>query len=293
MTLKSGTGQACAACKYQRRRCTPECLLAPFFPADQPKMFQNVHRLFGVKNIQNLLKELDPDQKAMAMKSIKFHAAMRDKYPVYGCLVEIQQLSYQIQMVEEELQAVLQQLAYYRQQQQQQEMSPTNDYLSELQLGMAPPRNTALSLVHEDNPPQYNGVVPTLPIAPQLSYSNSPNADHYSYLDFKENNVVNSLCQQPYDSNSNDNNTNSLVMHSQQLVIPQPLPHVQQETTQDYNEMHPFFDHIDDTQSYIGPKEAYESSLESSMKDSRQLVEQMDENELKSAAACFSLTSVN
>ncbi|KAI3464007.1 hypothetical protein Pfo_020670 [Paulownia fortunei] len=259
MTLKSGTGQACAACKYQRRRCTPECLLAPFFPADQPKMFQNVHRLFGVKNIQNLLKELGPDQKAMAMKSIKFHATMRDKYPVYGCMAEIQQLTYQIQMVEEELQAVLQQLAYYRQQhQQQQEMSPTDDYLSELQLGMAPPGNgnAALSLVHEDNPPQYNGVT-ALPIAPQVSYSNSGNADYsINYLDFKENNVVNTLCQETY-SNSNDNNTNSMVMHSQ-LITPQPLS-IQQETTEDYNEMHPFFNHIDDTQSYIGSKEAYES----------------------------------
>ncbi|KZV56519.1 LOB domain-containing protein 27 [Dorcoceras hygrometricum] len=118
MTLKSGSGQACAACKYQRRRCTSECVLAPFFPADQMKMFQNVHRLFGVKNIVNTLRELDPDQKAIAMKSMKSQATMRDKYPVYGCLVEIQQLSYQIQLAEEELQAVLQQLAYYRQSQQ-------------------------------------------------------------------------------------------------------------------------------------------------------------------------------
>ncbi|KAK6153363.1 hypothetical protein DH2020_013002 [Rehmannia glutinosa] len=283
MTLKSGTGQACAACKFQRRRCTPECLLAPFFPADQPKMFQNVHRLFGVKNIQNLLKELGPDQKPIAMRSIKFHAAMRDKYPVYGCLVEIQQLTYQIQMAEEELQAVLQQLAYYRQQhQQQQEMSATTDYLSELQLGMGPP-NAALSLVHEDNPTAIYNSVAELPIAPQISsFSNSGNGDYgINYLDFKENNVVDSFCQQTY-SNSNDNIANSM-----------PMSVEQQETTPDYNEMHPFFDHIDDTQSYIGSKEVYESSLESPLNDSRQLVEEMDENELKSAAACFSLTSVN
>ncbi|GFP80105.1 LOB domain-containing protein 27 [Phtheirospermum japonicum] len=261
MTLKSGTGQACAACKYQRRRCTPECLLAPFFPADQPKMFQYVHRLFGVKNIQNLLKELSPDQKPMAMKSIKFHAAMRDKYPVYGCLVEIQQLTYQIQMAEEELQAVLQQLVYYRQQHQhQQEMSATTEYLSELQLGMAPPGNTDMTLVHEDNPTQYNNVT-ELPIGPQISsYSNSCNADYgINYLDFKESNAVDSFCQETY-SNSNDKNTDSMIMQSQ-LITSQPMI-VQQDTTQDYNEMHPFFDHIDDTQSYVGSKEAYESKYD-------------------------------
>ncbi|KAL3617996.1 hypothetical protein CASFOL_038317 [Castilleja foliolosa] len=293
MTLKSGTGQACAACKYQRRRCTPECLLAPFFPADQHKMFQNVHKLFGVKNIQNLLKELSPDQKPMAMKSIKFHAAMRDKHPVYGCLFEIQQLTYQVQMAEEELQAVLQQLAYYRQQQQhQQEMSATTEYLSELQLGMAPPRNTDM-IVHEDHPTQYNNNVNEMPIGTQInSYSNSCNADYgINYLDFKESNVVDSFCQETY-SNSNENNTDSMIMQSQ-MITPHAMV-VQQDTNQDYNEMHPFFDHIDDTQSYVGSKEAYESSLESTLKDSRsQLVEEMDENELKSAAACFSLTSVN
>lgn len=219
MTIKSGTGQACAACKYQRRRCTPECLLAPFFPADQPKMFLNVHRLFGVKNIQNLLKELGPDQnqKAIAMKSIKFHATMRDKYPVWGCMVEIRQLSYQIQIVEEELQAVLQQLAYYRQQQQH---DATDDYISELQLGMAPPGNN----LNDHNAADYN----------------------INYLDFKEmNNVVNSMCQHHTTySNTNENNPNAihLLMHPHDM------------------EMQPFFDNIDDTQSYIGSKEAYDQS---------------------------------
>ncbi|KAK4437121.1 LOB domain-containing protein 27 [Sesamum alatum] len=293
MTLKSGTGQACAACKYQRRRCTPECLLAPFFPADQPKMFLNVHRLFGVKHIQNLLKELDPDQKPMAMKSIKFHAAMRDKYPVYGCLVEIQQLTYQIQLAEEELQAVLQQLAYYRQQQQQQEMSPTDDYLSQLQLGMAPPGNAAgMLVVHQDNPPQQYNVVTAVPVAQHASYSNNGNANYNANLDSKENNDVDSLWfQQAYSYNSNNTNPNSMVIQSQ-LATSEPMP-IPEETAQDYNEMHPFFDNIDDRQSYIGSKEPYESSLESSLKDSRQTVEQIAENELKSAAACFSLTSVN
>ncbi|XP_075491259.1 LOB domain-containing protein 27-like [Primulina tabacum] len=195
MTLKSGSGQACAACKYQRRRCTSECVLAPFFPADQPKMFQNVHRLFGVKNIVNTLRELDPDQKAIAMKSMKFHATMRDKYPVYGCLVEIQQLAYKIQLAEEELQAVLQQLAYYRQNQQQ-EMSSTNDYLSQLQLGVAPPaENSAMPVLRQENiPADYGSVRAALPVA---TYSNA------DYLDSRESNGL--WIQQQFGNVENEN----------------------------------------------------------------------------------------
>lgn len=87
-------------------------------------MFQNAHKLFGVKNILKILKQLDQTQRVIAMKSIKYQANMRDRFPVYGCLVEIQQLYCQIQAGEEELQAVLVQLAFYRwNHQQQQEIS--------------------------------------------------------------------------------------------------------------------------------------------------------------------------
>ncbi|PIM97880.1 hypothetical protein CDL12_29645 [Handroanthus impetiginosus] len=285
MTLKNGTGQACAACKYQRRRCTPECLLAPFFPADDPRTFRSVHKLFGVKNIQNLLKDLDPTRKAIAVKSIKYHADMRDKYPVYGCLVDIQHLNYQIQMAEEELQAVLQQLVYY-QQQYQREVSPTDDYVSQLQLGMAPPGNTSMQVVPQDNPTQYNAMT-------AVPFSNNSNVDYNTNMDDKEKNNVDSMwiqqIQQTYSSNNNDSNS---IIIQPPVSTSQPLP-MPQETTQDYNEMHPFFDNVDDRQSYVASKEAFESSFDSSIKDSRQPLEQIAENELKNAAACFSLTSVN
>ncbi|KAK6117984.1 hypothetical protein DH2020_048273 [Rehmannia glutinosa] len=246
-------------------------------------MFQSVHRLFGVKHVQNLLKGLSPHDQAWAVKSIKFHAAMREKYPVHGCLVEIQQLTYQIQAAEQELQVVLQHLAYYRQQNQnqnqnhrpQEDISPVDDYLSQIQLGMAPPGNGNMPIVcHDSNPPQHYDE--------NFEYNNSN-------LGYKENiNDVDSfwIQQQTYCYNNNNNNANSMVMQSQTMAVPE-------ETNQDYNEMHSFFDNIDDRQSYIGSKEAYESSLESSLKDSKQGMEQMADNELKSAAARFSLTSVN
>ncbi|PHT47828.1 LOB domain-containing protein 22 [Capsicum baccatum] len=299
MTLKGGTSQACAACKYQRRRCTPECPLAPYFPADQPKMFQNAHRLFGVSKILKILKHLDPSQKKIAMKSIIYQANARDKHPVYGCVAEIQNLLFSIQLCEEELQTVHAQLAFYRQQQQQQEISSTiSDTVSQIQLGMPPPAIVAapppangngLTLFHQDAPSQYNVASnATLPVQSYPSYSNNSYA---AFVDPKENNVVNSLwIQQSYGNSVCNNNTmimQSQLPASQTIVVPQ-------EVTQDYDDIHhPFFDTIDDRQSYIDSKEAYDSSSESSLKDTRQSVEHVADNELKNAAACFSLTSIN
>ncbi|CAJ2665598.1 unnamed protein product [Trifolium pratense] len=79
------TNKACAACKYQRRKCSKDCPLAPYFPADKPKMFGNAHRLYGVSNILKILKEIDDDKKDDAMKSIIFESDIRAKFRVDGC----------------------------------------------------------------------------------------------------------------------------------------------------------------------------------------------------------------
>ncbi|XP_055825654.1 LOB domain-containing protein 27-like [Solanum dulcamara] len=308
MTLKGGTRQACAACKYQRRRCH-DCPLAPYFPADQPKMFQNAHRLFGVSNILKLLKELDPSQKKVAMKSIIYQANARDKHPVYGCVAEIQNLLFNIQLYEEELQAVHAQLAFYRQQQQQQqqEISTTtlSDSFSQIQLGMPPPgvvaaspstngaNGNGLTLFHQDVTSQYNAAVnAALPVQSYPSYLNNNyvSYNNTTFVDPKENNAVTSLwIQQSYGNNVCNNNT--MIMQSQ--LTPSQTIVVPQDVTQDYDGIHPFFDPIDGRQSYIDSKEAYDSSSESSLKDTRQSVEHVAENELKSAAAYFTLTSIN
>ncbi|GAB4832173.1 hypothetical protein Ancab_006190 [Ancistrocladus abbreviatus] len=104
MTGKGGTIQACAACKYQRRGCSPDCALAPYFPADQPQLFQDVHRLFGVSKILRMLKQLsDDDQKDEAMKSIIYESEMRRRFPVHGCLGIIWKLKEQIKQSQEVL----------------------------------------------------------------------------------------------------------------------------------------------------------------------------------------------
>ncbi|XP_062168800.1 LOB domain-containing protein 27-like [Alnus glutinosa] len=291
MTLKGGTSQACAACKYQRRRCSAECPLSPYFPPEQPKLFQNAHKLFGVSNILKILKNLEPGQKNEAMRSIIYQANMRDKFPIYGCCWIICQLKYQIIHAEEELQAVQAQLEMYRQHHQISSMPP-DDVTSQLELGMAPPSNGGLSLFNHATTPQHynNAVSQALPVPQQQCYSNGSKAVYSSpsYMDAKDINVANSFwVQQTYGNNNN----NSMAIQSQ-LVVSQPQA-IQQEVVQEYDELHPFFDSIDDRQSYIDSKEAYESSSEESLKDTTQSTEHVAENELKNAAARFSLTSVN
>ncbi|KAK2998829.1 hypothetical protein RJ639_023900 [Escallonia herrerae] len=276
MTLKGGTNTACAACKYQRRRCNPDCALAPYFPADKPKMFENAHRLFGVKKIVKMLERLDVTQQKLAMNSIIYQANMRNRDPVYGCTGQIGQLAYQIQRCEEELHAVLTQLALHRQHE-------PNDSTSQLQLGMAPPSLSVQNL----NP------MAALPNAFHYSYSDSGMAGYNtaSYIDFKDNNVVNSMWAQQAYINESNKIDNPITMQSHLIATEMP---VQQEAAHVYSdEIHPFFDTIDDRQSYIDSKEAYDSSSESSLKDTTQSIEHVAQNELKSAAARLSLTSVN
>ncbi|GLJ16757.1 hypothetical protein SUGI_0288440 [Cryptomeria japonica] len=79
--------QACSACKHQRRKCTADCQLAPFFPAEQTKRFQSVHRVFGVCNILKLLNKLETfEEKQRAVDSLCWDASCRDRNPVDGSL---------------------------------------------------------------------------------------------------------------------------------------------------------------------------------------------------------------
>ncbi|KAI9086466.1 hypothetical protein K1719_031550 [Acacia pycnantha] len=286
MTIKGGTTQACAACKYQRRKCTPECLLAPYFPAEQPKVFQNVHKLFGVSNIKKMLKTLDPAKRKIAMDSIICQANFREKYPVRGCYEEICRLRYQILRMKEECQAVHQQLKICRQHYHHHHQLP-----DQLELGITPcSNNNGLQLFDQMPQPQdYNNLVAatSLPMS-QHHHQQHEAYDNPLYIDSKDG-VPNLIwAEHPYD----DNNSCSMAMQPQIDASHQPLV-IEQEVAEDYDEIHPFFYAMDDRQSYVNSKEAYESSSEESLKDTAKRTQHVAENELKNAAACFSLTSVN
>lgn len=252
MTLKGGTKQACAACKFQRRKCTPECVLAPYFPADQPKAFQNVHKLFGVSNIEKILKNLDPSQKKVAMDSIICQANYRDKYPVHGCWEEICRLRYQIWYVEEELRVVHQQLEIYRQhflhyQHQGSSSSMVDDVTSLLELGMTPRNNYALQLLNHTpplNPDTYNSSEAALPaVSDQHSYCNS-NSVGYNSMDVESKDHVvtpNHLLVQ-HACQDDDGDSMAMAMQSSlQLGDSQPLDMQQKVVGEYYDEMCPLF----------------------------------------------------
>ncbi|KAK1306993.1 LOB domain-containing protein 22 [Acorus calamus] len=108
------TNQACAACKYQRRKCNPDCPLAPFFPADRQRQFMNAHRLFGVSNILKIIRDLEPNLKCEAMRSIIFQSDARANDPVYGCVGIIKNLELLIAKESAELSSVYQQVMAFR-----------------------------------------------------------------------------------------------------------------------------------------------------------------------------------
>ncbi|KAK4778610.1 hypothetical protein SAY86_006138 [Trapa natans] len=119
------TSNACAACKYQRRKCKPECQLSQYFPSHQPSVFKNVHKLFGVKNVLSILKNIqNPNQKDDAMTSIIYEANMRKMFPVRGCCHLIDAYSAEVKLLEEELRAVRSQIEFYRNQPYNQHPTP-------------------------------------------------------------------------------------------------------------------------------------------------------------------------
>ncbi|XP_015884549.1 LOB domain-containing protein 7 [Ziziphus jujuba] len=100
----------CAACRYQRKRCPPDCPLAPYFPSNRENDFHNARKLFGINNMLKLIKNLDPPNKHIAMKSIIFQANKRALDPVGGCHRIILDLELLIQAYTSELQHVLHKL---------------------------------------------------------------------------------------------------------------------------------------------------------------------------------------
>ncbi|KAK9664251.1 hypothetical protein RND81_14G028600 [Saponaria officinalis] len=81
----SGAHQACAACKHQRKRCTDKCILAPFFPAEKVREFQAVHKVFGVSNVQKIVRNLQNDEdRKRAADSLVWEALCRQKDPILG-----------------------------------------------------------------------------------------------------------------------------------------------------------------------------------------------------------------
>lgn len=111
--MASSSSSPCAACKFLRRKCTAECVFAPYFPPDQPHKFANVHKIFGASNITKLLNELPTHQREDAVNSLAYEADARVKDPVYGCVGAISVLQRQVAQLQNDLAIAHSDLARY------------------------------------------------------------------------------------------------------------------------------------------------------------------------------------
>lgn len=109
----SSSNSPCAACKFLRRKCTQECVFAPYFPPDQPKKFENVHKVFGASNVTKLLNELNASQREDAVNSLAYEAEYRLRDPVYGCVGLISVLQHRLKQVQDDLLNAKKDLATY------------------------------------------------------------------------------------------------------------------------------------------------------------------------------------
>ncbi|XP_078433469.1 protein ASYMMETRIC LEAVES 2-like [Wolffia australiana] len=112
--MASSTSSPCAACKFLRRKCQPDCIFAPYFPPDQPQKFAHVHKIFGASNVTKLLNELTPYQREDAVNSLAYEAEMRLRDPVYGCVGVISILQHQLRQLQMDLSCAKSELSKYQ-----------------------------------------------------------------------------------------------------------------------------------------------------------------------------------
>ncbi|XWS74787.1 hypothetical protein CRYUN_Cryun01aG0027300 [Craigia yunnanensis] len=80
------SSSSCAACKLLKRRCSPNCIFAPYFRSNEPKKFAKVHKVFGASNVSKILIEVPEEQREDTVNSLAYEAEVRLRDPVYGCI---------------------------------------------------------------------------------------------------------------------------------------------------------------------------------------------------------------
>ncbi|KAK1388858.1 LOB domain-containing protein [Heracleum sosnowskyi] len=93
MQRDNGSPAACAACRHQRKKCTENCVLAPYFTIEKNKEFQAVHKLFGVSNVAKIVKSLDLEDRQRAVDSLVWEATCRQNDPILGSYAEFKRVS--------------------------------------------------------------------------------------------------------------------------------------------------------------------------------------------------------
>ncbi|GJN10222.1 hypothetical protein PR202_ga28299 [Eleusine coracana subsp. coracana] len=83
------SARPCAACRRLGFVCPPDCVFAPYFPADDAGdyRFAVLHNVFGASNIATLLDvlgSLEPEHRASAVESVFLSAVEFQSYPDFG-----------------------------------------------------------------------------------------------------------------------------------------------------------------------------------------------------------------
>lgn len=96
----TGFGSSCGACKFLRRKCTNQCVFAPYFCYEQAAShFAAVHKVFGASNVSKLLLHLPVHNRSDAATTISYEALARMRDPVYGCVAHIFALQQQVYII--------------------------------------------------------------------------------------------------------------------------------------------------------------------------------------------------
>ncbi|XP_039116470.1 LOB domain-containing protein 1-like isoform X2 [Dioscorea cayenensis subsp. rotundata] len=106
----------CAACRMLHRRCNAKCMLAPYFPADEPGKFAAVHKVFGASNVIRMLQIVDEERRDDAVKGLVYEAYARLRDPVYGCTGAIFYLQKCVEDLEKQLREAREQVLQSREQ---------------------------------------------------------------------------------------------------------------------------------------------------------------------------------
>ncbi|XP_057837306.1 LOB domain-containing protein 11 [Cryptomeria japonica] len=100
---ESASSSPCAACKMQRKKCRDNCLLAPYFPQNNPQKFLLVHKVFGTGNVIKLLQDVPAEQRDEAVNSMVFEARERLRDPVNGSSATINNLQRKVAELQAQL----------------------------------------------------------------------------------------------------------------------------------------------------------------------------------------------
>ncbi|RVW28446.1 LOB domain-containing protein 24 [Vitis vinifera] len=95
----------CAACKYLRRRCPPDCIFSSYFPSNDPQRFASVHRILWCQQYWKDATE--------ATESMYYEAQCRVADPVYGIVKTISLLNQEIHHAQSQLAKIQAQIAFY------------------------------------------------------------------------------------------------------------------------------------------------------------------------------------